>query len=148
MSHHALAPMAHNKREECIEMCSVDDPLEYPFFEQHDMEAYLVQIRLGESSTVTESVAPLVVLDAAVFCRDNWEEEACWQTMPGFSEGSIPGFTMCGRAVMLIKSVQLGVDSVEDLHRLGISAFKLPDSDSRALLPDVNVQHPFEVPES
>jgi hypothetical protein len=41
----------------------------------------------------------------------------------------------------------LGVDSVEDLHRLGISAFKLPDSE-RAVLPHVDVQHPFEVPES
>jgi|LauGreDrversion2_3_1035106.scaffolds.fasta_scaffold120172_1 hypothetical protein len=84
---------------------------------------------MGASSAVEQALKPLVVLDAAVFCRDELAQEdspTCWQTLPGFGEGCIPGFSKSGRAVILIQSAQLSVASVQDLQRVGLSCSRLP----------------------
>jgi hypothetical protein len=54
------------------------------------------------------------------------ENALCWQTIPGFGEGSIPGFSNSGRAVVLIKSAQLAGASVHDLRHSGVTCTKLP----------------------
>jgi hypothetical protein len=88
-----------------------------------------VQIRMGASPLVEQAIKPLVVLDAAVFCFDELGQEdspTCWQTLPGFGEGCIPGFSKSGRAVMLIQSAQLSVASVQDLQQVGLTCSSLP----------------------
>jgi hypothetical protein len=50
-----------------------------------------VQIQLGASPLVAEALRPRVVLDAAVFCKEELMEQPdgpCWQTMQGFGEVS------------------------------------------------------------
>jgi hypothetical protein len=86
------------------------------------------QIQLSASGAVTETLEPLVVLDAAVFFKEELEDQVSWQTLPGFGEGSIPGFNSFGRAVMLVKSAQLPVKSIEDMGRAGVTTFRLPTS--------------------
>jgi hypothetical protein len=48
-----------------------------------------LQIQLGATASVTNTLKPRVVLDAAVFCRDELQEQGSgpyWQTLPGFGE--------------------------------------------------------------
>jgi hypothetical protein len=87
------------------------------------------QIRMGASQAVEQALKPLVVLDAAVFCRDELDQDDSqpyWQTLPGFGEGCIPGFCKSGRAVMLIQSALLSVTSVQDLQLAGLTCSRLP----------------------
>ena len=118
--------MRADDRERCLELCRAEDPLEYPLFENANMDAFLiqverqrlvlacdyltsplsrvliwsvrnaVQIQLGASPLVAEALRPRVVLDAAVFCKEELMEQPdghetdgpCWQTMQGFGEVS------------------------------------------------------------
>ena len=44
VSHGASAPMRADDRERCLELCRAEDPLEYPLFENANMDAFLIQV--------------------------------------------------------------------------------------------------------
>lgn len=67
-----------------------------------------------------------VVLDAAVLLGGDEGGDAGWTTLEGFGPGSVPGYTKGGRGVVLMRSGQLKVSSVEALRELGVTCEPLP----------------------
>lgn len=115
-------------RGEVLGRSQADDPDEYPrgAASRAPRDEYLVQIRHGVSSEVTALLDAKVVLDAAVLLGGDEGGDAGWTTLEGFGPGSVPGYTKGGRGVVLMRSGQLKVSSVEALRELGVTCEPLP----------------------
>lgn len=44
VSHGASLPVRADDRERCLELCRVEDPSEYPLFENINMDVFLIQV--------------------------------------------------------------------------------------------------------